>query len=262
MRVRMDIAYDGSEFSGWQRQTGHRTVQEDLESAISRVAGEQVVVFGSGRTDAGVHARGQVAHIDLQDGCDLVRLMRGVNAVLARDVRVMRMSRARPEFHAQFSAMAKEYRYFIWNGAVMPPLDRRTRAHVRDPLDVAAMRKAALMLVGRHDFAAFTANPNREVETTVRELLRLEVHKRGSLIEIRALGRGFLYKMVRSLAGFLIRVGQGAEKPETASSILGSRLRTARVPTAAPQGLFLWKVFYKQVSCAAKCPCEVAISDP
>jgi len=245
MRLRLEIAYDGSEFSGWQRQKGRRTVQEDLETAFTTICGAHVGVFGSGRTDQGVHARRQIAHCDVPDGCDAARLLRGVNAVLAADVRVLRIARARPEFHAQFDAVGKEYRYFIWNAPVLPPLERKTRTHVAAPIDIEAMRKAASLLVGCHDFAAFTANPNRKVESTVRELTALEIRRRGSLLEIRAMGQGFLYKMVRSLAGFLIRVGQGAEPPETAGAILESRLRTARVPTAPPQGLFLWNVFYK-----------------
>ncbi|MBM4148349.1 MAG: tRNA pseudouridine(38-40) synthase TruA [Lentisphaerae bacterium] len=246
MRLRMEIAYDGTDFYGWQAQRDHRTVQEELEEALATVTGETPRVFGSGRTDQGVHALRQIAHFDVQKKVDPRRLMRSLNAVLSPDVRITRTAVARSSFHAQFDAVAKEYRYFIWNGEVPSPFDRRYRAHVRRPLDAPAMAVAARMLEGEHDFAAFTANPNRNVETTVRSIMSLTVHSRGPLIEIRALGRGFLYKMVRSLAGFLIRVGEGAEKPASAGGILESRTRTARVPTAPPNGLFLWRVYYRE----------------
>ena len=127
----------------------------------------------------------------------------------------------------------------------MPPTERLDHLHVAQKLDIEAMRRAAEMLVGRHDFAAFTANPNRVVESTVRELFDLLVRKRGNEVVIVARGEGFLYKMVRSLAGWLLRVGKGEVAPEETSAILESRIRTARVPTAKPQGLFLWKVSYR-----------------
>ncbi len=151
-------------------------------------------------------------------------------------------------FHARRSAAAKEYRYFIWNADILPPVLRHYRTHVRQPLDVEAMQAAAVLLEGRHDFAAFSANPNRPVESTVRELYRLQVRRRGAEIVIIARADGFLYKMVRSLAGFLIQVGAGAVPAREADAILRSRERTARVPTAPPQGLFLWRVFYRRAT--------------
>jgi tRNA pseudouridine38-40 synthase len=170
--------------------------------------------------------------------------MKGLNALLPPDIRILRLTRAKADFHARRSAIRKEYRYFIWNHSILDPCRRLYAAHVRHPLDVKAMREAAALLEGRHDFAAFTANPNREVESTVRELKYLRVRKTGTLITVRAASEGFLYKMVRSLCGLLIRVGEGAETPEAARHILHSKVRTARVPTAAPQGLFLWRVWY------------------
>jgi tRNA pseudouridine38-40 synthase len=167
-----------------------------------------------------------------------------LNALLPPDIRVLGVRRAGSDFHARRSAVGKEYRYFIWNADVCPPWLRRYRTLVTRPLDIASMREAAAALEGRHDFAAFTANPNRVVESTVRELYALRVTRRGREITIRAHGEGFLYKMVRSLAGFLIRVGEGGAPPDEARRILESRTRTARVPTAPPEGLFLWKVFY------------------
>lgn len=243
-RCKLTIAYDGSDYAGWQVQPGRPTVQGEVEAALTRLTGQPVKVHGSGRTDQGVHAMGQVAHADLETRLAPAALLKALNALLPPAIRVLRVARAPADFHARRSAVGKEYRYLIWNGAILPPFQRRYRAHVRTPLDVAAMRRAAADLVGRHDFAAFTANPNRAVESTVRTLSLLSVTRRGHEVVIRAGSDGFLYKMVRSLAGFLIRVGEGALPPDAARQILHSRERTARVPTAPPEGLFLWRVEY------------------
>ncbi len=240
----MVLAYDGTACFGWQAQPAHRTIQGELERALKELTGEQQRIQCSGRTDRGVHAREQVAHFDLAKPVVLRKLLLGFNALLPDDIRVFSLRKAAPEFHARYDATEKEYRYFIWNGPVLPPWLRHYRTLVRPPLDVPAMTQAAARLVGRHDFAAFSANPNREVDGTVRHLRDLKVRRRGREIVLVARGDGFLYKMVRSLAGFLIRVGSGELPPEAARTILASKKRTARVPTAAPQGLFLWRVRY------------------
>ena len=243
-RYRFDITYDGTDYSGWQVQPNGMAVQERIENALHEIIGESVSLHGSGRTDQGVHARRQVAHADLEGRIVLRGLKRSLNAVLPGDIRVLGVSRVSDSFHARRTALGKEYRYLIWNAEIVPPFLRRYRTHVRDRLDAAAMSEAAASLVGRRDFAAFTANPNRVVESTVRDLRELSVTKRGSEITVSAVADGFLYKMVRSLAGFLIRVGEGAEPVSEARVILESRTRTARVPTAPPEGLFLWNVRY------------------
>lgn len=245
-RYRAVVAYDGTAYAGYQVQPNRPTIQAALEQALGQVARQPVRVFASGRTDQGVHARGQVIHFDLATRLPAERLLRGGNALLPPDIRLDKVAVARPEFDARFSATGKTYVYWIWNGPVRPPDLRHFRTHVFRPLDVAAMRQAARRLVGRHDFAAFSANPQREVDGTVRTLVALNVRRRGPEIAIAAQGDGFLYKMVRSLAGFLIRVGQGELPPEAADRILASRRRTAEVPTAEPEGLFLWKVEYKR----------------
>lgn len=244
VRYRITIAYDGTAYRGWQVQPGHPSIQDAVEGALEKFCGERPRVHSSGRTDTGVHALGQVAHFDLHVLCEGWKLQRALNALLPEDVRVLRAARAPTAFHARYSATGKEYRYFIWNGPILPPHLRHHRAHERTPLDVAAMRDAAARLVGRHDFAAFSANPHREIAGTIRTLQSLRVRKQGADITIVARGDGFLYRMVRSLAGFLIRVGRGELPPESADMILHSKLRTARVPTAPPQGLFLWRVAY------------------
>ena len=244
-RYRLDVAYDGTAYAGWQIQPNGVTIQAALEEQLAELAGgDRPKVHGSGRTDQGVHARRQVAHVDLCGGMPPAALARALNALLPADIRIVNAAYAHPAFHARRDAVAKEYRYCIWNGPVVPPFVRLYRTHVRPPLDVAAMREAAALLCGRHDFAAFTANPNRKVESTVRSLTALDIRKRGREVTIVARGEGFLYKMVRSLAGWLIRVGEGAAPAAQTTEILASRRRTARVPTAPPEGLFLWKVEY------------------
>lgn len=243
-RYRITVAYDGSAYAGWQVQPNHITVQQRLEEVLQSLTGEIIKVHGSGRTDQGVHAEGQVAHFDLSRRWAGWQLLNGLNAKLPQDIRVLKVARAKPDFHARRSAVKKEYRYFIWNAKFMNPTRRFYATHVRKPLDVHAMQAAAKLLTGKHDFAAFTANPNRVVESTVREVYSLTVKRTGSQIVIRAASGGFLYKMVRSLAGLLLRVGEGAVSQAEVKEILASRTRTARVPTAPPEGLFLWRVWY------------------
>ncbi|MEI6563437.1 MAG: tRNA pseudouridine(38-40) synthase TruA [bacterium] len=243
-RYRITVAYDGGAYAGWQVQPKQMTVQQALEAVLKSLSGETVKVHGSGRTDQGVHAEGQVAHFDLSKKWVCGHLQNGMNAKLPQDIRVLKVARAKPDFHARRSAVKKEYRYFIWNAKVMNPTRRQVSVHIRKSLDVKAMQAAARILTGRHDFAAFTANPNREVESTVREVYSLSVKRTGSQVIIRAASEGFLYKMVRSLTGLLLRVGEGAIPLDEVKLILASKIRTARVPTAPPEGLFLWRVWY------------------
>jgi len=243
-RYKLLIAYDGFGYSGWQVQPGMKTIQGELEKCFHRLTGEAIKVHGSGRTDQGVHAAGQTAHVDLPGYLPERKIIQAANAILPPDIRILKIRRASDSFHARRDASAKEYRYFIWNGPVLPPLLCRYRIHIRQPLDISGMQAAAAHLTGRHDFAAFTANPRRTVESTVRNLSRLTVQRRGREVVIAARSDGFLYRMVRSLAGFLIRVGMGDLPPPEAKKILNQKQRTAVVPTALPQGLFLWRVYY------------------
>jgi tRNA pseudouridine38-40 synthase len=243
-RYKLQIAYDGTAYNGWQVQPNGTTIQAVLETAFATLSEAGVKVHGSGRTDRGVHARCQVAHVDLVRAWEPIALCRALNGILPPDIRVLRTSCVSCTFHARKSAVTKQYRYFIWNGEIQPPVRRLYTAHVRQPLDIGAMQKAAAHLVGRHDFAAFTANPRRDVASTVRRLYELRAARRGAEITIIATAEGFLYKMVRSLVGFLIRVGEGSQSPSHAREVLQSARRTARVPTAPPEGLFLWQVRY------------------
>jgi tRNA pseudouridine38-40 synthase len=244
-RYRATLSYDGTDFSGWQIQPGKRTVQGEVETALASLTGGRVHVHSCGRTDAGVHARAQVAHFDLPKRWEARRLLGALNGSVPEDVRVMALSRTRPDFHARYDAKGKEYRYSIWNAPVACPLHRRHAVHIWKPLDVAAMRQAAKLLEGTRDFASFSANPRREIDGTVRTLWRLSVTRRGPLVTIAAVGDGFLYKMVRSLAGHLIRVGSGAVPVAETLDLLAARQRTARVETAPAHGLCLWKIQYR-----------------
>lgn len=243
-RYKISVAYDGSDYAGWQVQPDAMTVQEQLEKSVEKLTGEKVKIHGSGRTDQGVHAKMQVAHFDLEKPVKINGFKKALNAILPSDIRIMKVSSVPSSFHARRSAVSKEYRYFIWNAEILPPFLRKYRTHKRRKLDIVAMRKAASQLTGKHDFASFTASTNQKIDSTVRNLMKLTVEKHGSEIVIAAESEGFLYKMVRSLAGFLIRVGEGAVSPDEARHILHSMLRTARVPTAPPEGLFLWRVDY------------------
>lgn len=244
-RYKLTIAYDGTNYAGWQVQPGKTTVQGEIERAIEQLTGRHVRIHHSGRTDSGVHAKGQVAHFDLKEPVDIGRFINGVNAMLESDVRIMKLEKVRADFNARYDAVSKEYRYFIWNGHAVPPELRLYRLHERRKLNIAAMCKAAEQLVGKHDFAAFTANPQREIEGTVKTIRKLTVSRtRAGDVTICVTGEGFLYKMVRSITGFLLRVGIGELTPEDTRRFLKTGVRTNEVPTVRALGLFLWRVDY------------------
>ncbi len=247
MRYKLTISYDGTDFHGWQVQPDFRTVQQELEEAVLPLSpnSEPVIIHGSGRTDAGVHANGQVAHLDLDRVMTPVQLRRALNGrLLCRDVRVLEAEVAAADFDARRSAHGKEYRYRIWNAEVMDPMQRRYRALVTKPLDLDSIREAAIHFIGEKDFCAFSAASSHEIESTVRKIYSLDIVADGPAVEFRVTGNGFLYKMVRSISGFLIAVGIGREKPEAVDEIIESQTRTSRVESALPHGLTLWRVWY------------------
>lgn len=245
-RFKLIIAYDGTAYSGWQIQPKSLSVQEKLEQVAEQICGGKVKIHGSGRTDSGVHARGQVAHVDLATRLSTKSLYYAFNSHLPEDIRVLKITVAADDFHARRSAQSKEYRYFLSSVPFVLPDKRLYCQHVYKPLDLLAMRRAAAYFVGEHDFTSFMGNAKRDLETPVRRILAFTVSKRGTEIMFRVRGTGFLYKQVRSMVGFLIRVGEGAEKPEAVQELLYTHApRTARVPTASARGLFLWQVWYK-----------------
>ena len=238
------VTYDGTNYAGWQLQPNGKTVQEVLEGALAKIAGRAVRVHGSGRTDAGVHAKGQVANCSFDTQLSSATLLRALNANLPEDVRVLRVQEVGPKFHARFSAKGKEYRYQIDCGTVADPFLRPYAWHHPRPLNIAAMRKAARLLKGRHDFSALSANPMRPVESPVRTISKLTLTKPDNLLTISVRANGFLYKMVRSIVGALVKVGEGRLTAAQLRQLVNAKKRTALVETAPAHGLFLWRVWY------------------
>lgn len=249
VRLRLRIAFDGTRYQGWQTQTSGQGVQELVEKAIRLLFTGAGSLHGSSRTDTGVHALGMVAHVDIpahEWRMTPRKLVLALNAHLPEDVRVMDASRARPSFHARFDASGKQYRYAIWNAPAMNPLLRGTAWHQPRPLDLPSMRAAARHFVGRHDFAAFTANPGYSRASTVRNLTRCDVRRRGPELTVIIEGDGFLYKMCRGIAGTLVQAGLGKIPPDSIPDILATRHRSAAGVNAPAHGLTLMKVFYRR----------------
>ena len=245
-RYKIVFAFDGTAYAGYQFQENGIAVQQKLEEVLAYLNRSPVRIFGCSRTDAGVHAKGFVAHFDFDKPIPPKNLIRAMNTRLPEDIRVLRASYAKPDFDARKDAKSKEYRYFLYNADILPPHLVPYWAFTYRKLDVAAMQKAAAYFVGRHDYVSFAANPHREISSTVRNIFSFTVKKTGPRIVFSVRGDGFLYKQVRSMVGFLVRVGKGEEPPEAVAQMLrDTPARTARVPTAPGRGLFLWQVFYR-----------------
>jgi len=241
---KLTIAYDGTNYGGWQLQPNGVTIQGLLEAALKKITGKRVVLHGSGRTDAGVHARAQVANCSMATRHRPNVLVAALNANLPEDIRVLRVEEVDAKFHARFSAIGKEYRYQIDCGPVADPFLRSYAWHHPRPLDLPLMRRAAKLLKGRHDFSALSANPMRPLETPVRTIQKLTASKRGNLLTVTIVADGFLYKMVRSIVGALVKVGERRLSLTEFREIICAKKRTALIETAPAQGLFLWKVSY------------------
>jgi len=241
-RIRLLLEYDGTNFSGWQIQPGARTVQGVLQDAVGGMMGAKVNVVGSGRTDAGVHALGQVAHADVGKDIPPWNIMMGLNSILPGDVRVLECSDVPTEFHAQRSALGKLYRYVILNRAEPTALDRNRVWHVRQKLDVDLMRAAASLLTGKKDFAAFKSAGDDT--TTVRELRKLEIVKNGDRIILDFEANGFLKHMVRNITGTLVKTGSGRMSVGDVEDYLRKRSRENAPGKAPSRGLTLIAVYY------------------
>lgn len=244
MKLKLIIAYDGGPFEGWQSQARGGSVQDAIEAALAKIAGERIILRGAGRTDAGVHALAQCAHVDVPEGrLDAEGWLRALNGNLPSTVRILESGRADEDFHARFSAKGKVYRYLIRNQAVLPPLEAGRVWHEPRPIDEQAMRAAAAIFEGRHDFAGFSANRGDAPRHTVRTIRGITVSREDSLFTFTFEGEGFLYKMVRMLTGALVRVGHGRETAENLRSRLeAGGPRWNHVAPAA--GLYLVEVIY------------------
>ncbi|MFL6198533.1 MAG: tRNA pseudouridine(38-40) synthase TruA [Thermoanaerobaculia bacterium] len=243
MRALLTISYRGERYAGWQRQENALTVQEVVEEAVSKLVDSPIRVTGASRTDAGVHARGQAAHLDLPRPFPHRALVHGVNRHLPEDVRVMAAGLVDEGFHARKSALSKEYRYRLSRAEVLSPLDAPFAVQVPARIDPARMERAASLLVGRHDFSAFALAGGSHVQP-FRRIFAAGWAEQGEELRFTITGDGFLRGMVRALVGTLIEVGLGRRGPEELSDLLSGRPRSEAGPTAPAHGLVLETVFY------------------
>jgi tRNA pseudouridine38-40 synthase len=243
-RYKLTIEYDGTPYCGWQRQNEQLGVQEALEAAVAKFCEGASSLTCAGRTDAGVHALGQVAHVDLPIERPVFNIRQGVNFYLMdTPIVVIAAEEATPEFHARFDAKEREYLYRILNRPAQPALEKTRVWHVHQPLDIQAMREAAAFLIGHHDFTSFRASECQSASPS-KTLDVLEIHSIGQEVRIVARARSFLHHQVRNLVGTLALVGQGKWRPEQVKQALEARDRRAAGPTAPPQGLYLVRVGY------------------
>ena len=244
-RLKCIVGYDGTPFRGWQSQEKGNTIQDLLTDAFRRVTGRVLTVNGAGRTDAGVHAVEQCIHVDVQRGrIPLEKWPLALNAHLPPEIRVVRCELAMSNFHARFSAIGKVYQYRIWNDRVHSPFELRRSWQIPKRLDLAAMEKAARLLIGTHDFAGFAANRGTPPPDTVRTIRAIEISEKFPLITLTYEGDGFLYKMVRLLTGTIVRIGQGKDDGNFIEKLLRSPA-SEKTPYCAPaEGLYLLRVIY------------------
>ena len=244
MNYKAVLQYEGTRYRGWQTQGNtENTIQGKLENLLARMEGEPVEVHGSGRTDAGVHAAGQVINFRSNCGKSAAEIQAYMNQYLPEDIAVLSVEEAAPRFHARLNAVRKTYAYRIWNSPIQNVFERRFLTQVEEPLDVDAMRCAAALLCGTHDYRAF-CSLKKFKKSTVRTIEKIHIEQDGEKIEIFYTGNGFLYHMVRILTGTLIEVGMGLRKPEDMPVILESRDRANAGRLVPPEGLMLMKVEY------------------
>ena len=242
-RYKLTLCYEGTRYRGWQKQGNtDQTIQGKLESALSRLLEQPVEIAGCGRTDAGVHAHRQVCSFDAAP-LDCRETLARLRAVLPEDIGAIELEEAPPRFHARLSCTEKTYVYRLWIGETPNVFERRLLLPHDAPLDLAAMRRGAALLCGRHDFSAF-CSLKRMKKSAVRELRRIELEQAGDELRLRFTGDGFLYNMVRIMTGTLLEIGEGKRQPEELPAILASRDRALAGPTAPARGLTLWAVKY------------------
>ena len=241
--LRLDICYAGTRYRGWQRLPGKDdTIQGKLETALSRILGESIEISGSGRTDAGVHARGQVANFHCESAMPAKEILENLRRYLPEDIGIYSCRDVSERFHARLNAKEKTYCYRIWNSEMPCVFDRRFVAVMPESLDLCAMEQAAGHLLGQHDFAAFCGNAKMK-KSTVRYIRDLTVDRHGNEVRITVTGNGFLHNMVRILVGTLVEVGRGDRDPESIPQLFGGKRAEAGF-LAPPQGLCLMEVYY------------------
>lgn len=248
--IRLLIGYDGSDFSGWQRQENGRTIQGEIEAALAVMTRAEIDVHGAGRTDAGVHADGMVAHFHTAARISCANFRRGLNAMLPPAIRIYAAEEAEPTFHARFSAVAKEYRYEIYHGPIQPPRLRHYTLHITHTPDLQTISRCLGLLEGTHDFSSFENSGTRDKAApggrgAVRTIHSARLAEEdGAMIVLRFQGDGFLRNMVRNMVGTLLEAGRGRITVEEFATILAARERSMAGPTAPAHGLWLSRVFY------------------
>lgn len=245
MNILLTVAYDGTNYFGWQRQKNFISVQQRLEEALSELMKKEVTVRGASRTDTGVHALGQAALLKTETTIPVNRIPYAVNSFLPQDIRVVGARLVSDDFHPQYSVLKKTYQYKILNSEFKNPMLRNYSEFVREPLDAEKMKAACEYFIGTYDFKAFCASGST-AKTTVRTIFDLSVLKNGDIIDIEVTGNGFLYNMVRIIAGTLIYVGMGKFKPDYIKDIIISKNRTLAGKTVGAGGLTLMKIYYKE----------------
>jgi tRNA pseudouridine38-40 synthase len=246
-RLKLTVAYDGRPFRGWQSQPNGNGIQDHLKNAFFTILAQPVKLHGAGRTDAGVHAFAQVAHVDvLYHKYALPTWTAALNAHLPREIRVLKCEHARDGFHAQYSAVGKVYIYRIWNHPIHHPLEIARSWHVVQPLDLDALRSARNRLIGTHDFASFAANRGR-VEETTRTIYDIRIKRRRELLTVEFAANGFLYRMARMLIGSMTKVASGRKPLSWFDQLLHEPGKQKADLTAPPEGLYLLKVLYSKI---------------
>ena len=241
--IRLDICYDGTRYNGWQRQMSHdNTIQGKLETALSRILGEPIEISASGRTDTGVHARGQVANFHTTSAMDCAQLLSELRKYLPEDIGIYSCREVSPRFHARLNALEKTYRYRLWNSDAPCVFDRRFVAVMEEELDLEAMNAAARLFLGTHDFSAFCANKKMK-KSTVRTIKSFSVERMGEEIVFTVTGNGFLHNMVRILVGTLVEVGRGERAADSIPALFGAKREQAGF-LATGKGLCLMEVRY------------------
>jgi tRNA pseudouridine38-40 synthase len=247
MRFAMIIEYDGTDYSGWQRQKNGISVQQKIEEALEKLFIKKITIVGSGRTDKGVHAEGQVAHFDAETDLSEFKIKGSLNFFLPEDIKIREIKKVADDFHAQFDAKSKIYVFNTYISRVKSPLKSRYYVQIIPPLDIELMRESAKQIVGKHDFSSFSVKNGDTPSTTIRQISRIDIIEKGDTVIFEVEGPGFLYKMVRSIVGTLIWIGRGKLSPDCIEKMFSSGDRALGGKTLAANGLVLKKVIYAEV---------------